>query len=164
MKNAFWRIYSLAVWFAALAAAAASCFTGMHNLYALVLFLIIPEWFAMIHIGNREKLKRDEILRQCPRGCRKAAVICFAYGIFQFMLGMYLLREGGPQIHEGVYCLWDHGFIREITEAEYKSLMRTEGRMFTGNFLIFATVAMAYFAARAKIHEKKQSFEQGAEK
>ena len=41
-------------------------------------------------------------------------------------VSMILLGDGGPGIQDGVYCLWNHGFVREITEAEYLHLCRAE--------------------------------------
>ena len=155
MKKTGWYIYSVGVWILTLASAALACFTGMNSWYALVLLLVFPEWFMVIHTANRENLTKDEVISSCPKNVKKVFLCCVVYGAVNFLLGMFLLRNGGPEIHEGVYCLWDHGFIREITEAEYKSLLRTEGRMFTGNFLIFATVAMSYFSAREKIRCSK---------
>jgi hypothetical protein len=157
MKKSGWFVYSVAVWLLAVIAAVFSCFTGMHNAYVWVLFLIMPEWFMVIHTGNRDQLSQYEIISACPQNIKRIFLCCVVYGAINFSLGMFLLRNGGPKIHEGVYCLWNHGFIREITESEYKSLLRTEGRMFTGNFLIFATVAMAYFAARERIHQLEKS-------
>lgn len=152
MKRSGWYIWSVAVWMAAAVCAAASRITGMHSGYALVFFLIMPEWFMVIHTGNREKRELREVLRSASPLCKKISACCLVYAVFRFALGMYLLRDGGPHIHEGIYCLWDHGFVREITESEYKSLLRTEGQMFTGNFLIFATLAMWYFAGREKLN------------
>lgn len=154
MKRSGWFYYSWVVWVMAVLSAVAANFTGMQSGFALVLFLIMPEWFMLIHTANREKLTQYEILQSCPKSCRRICAGCLAYGILNFLLGMFLLRDGGPHIHEGVYCLWNHGFIREITEQEYMSMLKTEGRMFTGNFLIFASVAMAYFTSREKIHQQ----------
>ena len=154
MKRSGWFYYSWIVWGMAVLSAAAVNFTGMQPGFALVLFLIFPEWFMMIHSGNREKLTQYEIVRACSKWCKRSFLICVVYGIFNFLLGMFLLREGGPHIHEGVYCLWNHGFIREISHEEYLSLLRTEGRMYTGNFLIFASVAMAYFTSRENLHQQ----------
>lgn len=153
MKKSGWFYYSWAVWGLAVLAAVAVNFTGMQPGFALVLVLIIPEWFALIHIANREKLTQYEIKQACPQWCKRVVLGCFAYGILNFLLGMFQLRQGGPHIHEGVYCIWNHGFIREISQKEYMSLLRTEGRMFTGNFLIFSSVAMAYFTSRDRIHK-----------
>ena len=45
-------------------------------------------------------------------------------------LCMFLLREGGPSVHEGVYCLWNHRFIREISYEEFLRLSRIERMLF----------------------------------
>lgn len=45
--------------------------------------------------------------------------------------GFVMLREGGPFIDNGIYCLWDHGFIREISWEEYIRLSRIERTMFS---------------------------------
>lgn len=159
MKKSGWFYYSWAVWSLAVFAAAAVNVTGMQSGYALVMFLIMPEWFMLIHTANREKLTQYEVVQACPKWCKRFLFVCIAYGIINFLLGMFLLREGGPHIHEEVYCLWDHGFIREITYEKYMSLLRTEGRMFTGNFLIFASVATGYFTSRDRIHQQHKECE-----
>lgn len=159
MKRSGWFFYSWAVWGLAVLSALAVNFTGMQPGFALVMFLIMPEWFMLIHTANREKLTQYEVVQACPKWCKQIFLGCVVYGILNFLLGMILLRDGGPHIHEGIYCIWDHGFIREITYQEYISLLRTEGRMFTGNFLIFASVAMAYFSSRDQIHQQDKERE-----
>lgn len=44
--------------------------------------------------------------------------------------GFFMLREGGPSVDNGIYCLWNHGFIREISMAEYNRLSRIERTLF----------------------------------
>lgn len=68
-----------------------------------------------------------------------------------FPVCMILLGEDGPHIENGVYCLWNHGFIREITAAEYEALLKVEARMFFGHMLAFTGMPVAFFSARKKI-------------
>lgn len=159
MKRSSWFYYSWAAWSLAVVSAVTANFSGMRPGFALVLFLIMPEWFALIHTANREKLTQYEVVQACPKWCKQVFLGCVVYGIFNFLLGMFLLRDGGPHIYEGMYCLWDHGFARELSYEAYMSLLRTEGRMFTGNFLIFASVAMAYFTSRDRIHHQHKESE-----
>ena len=57
-------------------------------------------------------------------------LLCIAFGI---CLGgfMIILRDGGPGIQEGVFCVESHGrFVRAITESEYIRLSRAERALF----------------------------------
>lgn len=56
--------------------------------------------------------------------------------------GIFSLREGGPRINEGVYCLWNHRFIREITQAEYVRLSRIERAFFCSGLALVRSAHM----------------------
>ena len=152
MRRTGWFYYSCAAWGLSLICAAAAWFMGMTNLFAFPMFAIMPEWVALIYTGNKEGITQYDILHECPRVCKIITVGSILYGIICFLFGMYILREGGPHIDNGVYCLWNHGFVREITQEEYKALSKMEGAMFTGVYLVFSSISMAYFSARDKIN------------
>lgn len=152
MRKSVWYFYSVAVWLFAVAEAVLALFLGAnHKLCGLVTCLILLGWGVLMYTANRENLTRYEILLAHSDNFIKMCKSCVVYGILIFFLGMFLLRNGGPHIHEGAYCLWNHGFIREITEGEYRALSRVEGSMFAGLHLFFSTVTMAFFTGREKI-------------
>ena len=47
--------------------------------------------------------------------------------------GIFMLSEGRPRpsVDNGIYCIWNHGFIREISKEEYIRLSRIERTMFS---------------------------------
>ena len=49
-------------------------------------------------------------------------VLSLIYTLGNSLLSILILWKGGPEIENGVYCLWNHGFIREITKEEYDYL------------------------------------------
>ena len=71
---------------------------------------------------------RNEMLNPCPTLGKLPSILKALWfgSILCIGLSMFLLRDGGPSIQDGVYCLWNHGFVREITEEEYLHLCRTE--------------------------------------
>ncbi len=71
---------------------------------------------------------RNEIRDPCPTLGKFPSVLRALWfgSLLCIGVSMILLGDGGPGIQDGVYCLWNHGFVREITEAEYLHLRRAE--------------------------------------
>ncbi len=62
--------------------------------------------------------------------------------VFLVLFGFYMLRNGGPEIYHGVYCLWDHGFIAEISREEYFRLCRIERTAYSSILALIRSVFM----------------------
>ena len=64
----------------------------------------------------------------CPKARHVWSVACVATAVMMILtvVGLFLLRKGGPHVEDGVYLLWDHGPIREITQKEYLRLCTIE--------------------------------------
>ncbi len=52
----------------------------------------------------------------------RASRITFLLMVFLYFTGFILLREGHPEIRDGIYVIWNHRVIREITREEYLRL------------------------------------------
>ena len=151
--------YSYLIYFLNIIFVVLSYFVGIKE-YAFFLFLaVFASFFAMIIWERKEKIAYEELWRNCTKWSKAIAFVSFAYGFINFFLCIYFLREGGPYVDQGVYCIWNHGFIREITKEEYERLLLVEGRMITGHMLIFSAFPMLFFSARHKIrtHEQMKS-------
>ena len=82
----------------------------------------------------------------CPALKRFFTVICILMvplALTNIIAFFSLVKEqGGPEIYNGVYCLWNHGFIREISREEYIRLCRLERTAFTANLALIRSVFM----------------------
>ena len=58
------------------------------------------------------------------------------------LFGFIMLRNGMPRIYNSVYCLWDGGFIREISQKEYIRLFRIERTFHTSILALIRSVFM----------------------
>ena len=82
-------------------------------------------------------------------GLTVASLLYFAVN---FILCAYVLRDGHPEIVDGVYALvYDRGtFVRELSFAEYQTLRFAETRMAMGHLLIFSSLPMLFSSDAVK--------------
>ena len=114
-------------------------------------FLLFFGWTVAVHIlvgRNGSDLKTFQSF--APKSFGQITAVCTAYTCFNFILCMFLLREGGPGIENGQYALMNHGFVRYISREEFEHLSLVESRFFTGHFLVFTANSMQSLAARRK--------------
>lgn len=65
------------------------------------------------------------------------------FGLLAGFCFIVLLRQGGgPHLDNGVPCIWNHGFIREITQEEFIRLGRIERSLFTAGLAWFKSSTM----------------------
>ena len=75
-------------------------------------------------------------------------VIC-VYGFVNFLFFMFATEGGGPAIRDGKFILESHRrFIREITASEYWSFRANVTRGFSGHWLLFYYIPLAFFMFR----------------
>ena len=70
--------------------------------------LIIPvfvEFISMIVMSTRNRHAELE----APKVFRWLERISYFYTAVNFAVCAFILRDGGPMIDNGVYCLWNHG-------------------------------------------------------
>ena len=116
--------------------------------------LIIPvfvEFISMIVMSTRNRHAELE----APKVFRWLERISYFYTAVNFAICAFILRDGGPMIDNGVYCLWNHGFVRELTLEEYQYYLLVDARFFCGHLVLFAAAPMEAFAARYR-QKKKQ--------
>lgn len=113
-----------------------------------LMIAVFIAFFLMIVTSRKEQVDMMTVWRKSARWADIIALVSIAYTLVNFIVCMFLLREGGPHIDNGVYCLWNHGFIREITKEEYDALMLVEGRLFTGHMLVFTALPIVFFSSQ----------------
>lgn len=116
----------------------------------VVIFLIAVfiSYGAMVYLEKRkEHFGLDRIFKYSTNWSKIIAFLSIVYTVVNFAVCTVLLSNGSPHIQDGVYCLWNHGFIREITKEEYDALLIVEGRLLTGHCLTFSAIPVAYFSA-----------------
>lgn len=129
--------------------------TGIVYAAPFLMIAIFIAFFMMIVTARKEHTDLKHILKTSAGWTKIIAFVSIAYTLVNFAVCMILLREGGPHIDNGVYCLWNHGFIREITKHEYDSLMRVRGRLSTGHMLIFAALPIVFFSSQKQKNTSK---------
>ena len=118
----------------------------------VVLFPTVFIFFVvMTRFSRKNSISPAQIWENSAAWTRGIAISSILYAAVNFAVCMTMLGEGGPHIENGIYCLWNHGFIREITAAEYEALRKVEARMFLGHILAFTGMPVAFFSARKKI-------------
>lgn len=142
-----WSYYALALWAANVALILASYVSPHMAGWGAALFLFLfPAWVRMV-MG----LRRGEGLGLSgPRWAKAVAGLSVAYTFANFLYnGIFLLGAGMPEIQDGIYCLWNHGFVRTLSPEEYLRLKGAESRLFPGHILAFSGLALAHFSGRA---------------
>ena len=114
-------------------------------------FLLFFVWTVSVHVLVGRKgcdFNTFQSFASKPFGLITA--VCIAYTVFNFVLCMFLLREGGPGIENGQYALMNHGFVRYISREEFEHLSLVESRLFTGHSLVFTASSMQVLAGHRK--------------
>ena len=131
------HILALIIWGMNIVLALYSYFYPTPIFFGCLVFFI----WIIIGVGTAGWNEKTEL--NAPKWARWAARISTAYTIINFFVCVFLLREGGPGIQDGIYCIENHGdFIREINYEEYMHLMRVESRFFYGHLLVFTAGVM----------------------
>lgn len=150
-----WYWYGCCVWFINVIFAVAAYFVhGIRDVCPILFIFVFICFGSYVVQRNRDHAESGELvllvdaLSGCPGWCRTAMAVSVLYGFANLFVCLYFLREGGPHIADGVYCLWEHGFVREITREEYDSLVLVQGRMFTGIMLPLSAIPLTFWASR----------------
>lgn len=114
---------------------------------------VMIEWALMIYLGRKNSIGSSIIQYDTPKVFAILGILSFTYTMCNAIISFVILREGGPEIENGIYCLWNHGFVREITKEEYDYLSLAESRFATGHLLIFSAAPMLVFST---IRERKR--------
>ena len=118
--------------------------------FILLLAAFIP-YCAMILLDKKEKFGLDRIYKYSTTRSKLIVLMSIIYILVSSSISLFLLRNGRPHIYNGVYCLWNLGFVREITKEEYEALLPIEGRTYIGFCLVFSALPVVYFSARKNI-------------
>ena len=122
--------------------------------YTALIFEIAVVFLCVIMIRLEKKKRKfglDRIFKYSTTWSKVIALLSIVYTVVSFSMCIVILCNGAPHIHNGVYCLRNGGFIREITKEEYDALVIVEGRLLTGHALTFSAIPVVYFSARKNI-------------
>ena len=139
-------LLSLAVHIAALLGIdLATRFPAVWLLHVGVFVVFIPFVFQVRRVlGARPSLAAVRAL--CPGWALLLGVFLAGYVMLNFLLFMQGAETGGPAIRDGRYVLQVHGrVVRTLTADEYHAQQANVLRGFSGHWLIFYYVPLAYF-------------------
>ena len=92
---------------------------------------------------------QEKVFAHFPRWVIVLGYVLIAYTIINFLLFMIATEGGGPAMRDGKYILESHGrFIREITASEYLAFQANVARGFSGHWILFYFIPLAFFAFR----------------
>lgn len=151
MKRKIKARFPLVVWLVNVLAVVLSYFLNMMwagPLLFLAMFVVWPPTVVRIRKWTHEG--EPLFQKKPPAWVIAAAVISVIYTFVNFIVCLTQLWEGGPVLEDGVYCLWNHGFIREISFEEYTRLQLVEGRLFVGHMLAFSGLSMFFLSGQRR--------------
>lgn len=144
--------YSLLVWLVnAVLALVSYVWSPPGGALAIMFPAVFISFAMMTRFARKDGIGLAEVWEKSAAWARGIAIVSILYTAVNFPVCMTILGEGGPHIENGIYCLWNHGFVREISAAEYEALLKVESRMFFGHLLAFTGSTVAFFSARKKI-------------
>ncbi len=142
-------ILSLAVHIAAVFGVDASArFPWVWSLHFGVFLVFIP-----FVISSRKTFKGKPSLAEArqlfPGWVLALGAVIFVYVAINFILLILATEGGSPSIMDGRFVLQNHGkWIRDITAAQYNALQASVMRGFSGHWLTFYYLPLAYFLLR----------------
>lgn len=146
-------VISVLVWILSVVAAVWAYWSELAmGLSGLLIIPVVVEFIIMLVLDFRNR--HNEL--EAPAAFQWMERISYFYAVVNFAVCIYILREGGPMIDNGIYCLWDHGFVRELTLEEYRYYLLVETRFFCGHLVLFAAAPMKAFVARYRKKKEKK--------
>ena len=145
--------YSCIVWCVNVVLVILSYFvSGLVYIAVFFFIAVFISFGAMISLEKKEEnFGLDRIFKYSTTWSKIIAFLSIVYTVVSFFICIAILCNGAPHIHNGVYCLWNGTFIREIAKEEYNALVIVEGRLLTGHALTFSAIPVVYFSARKNI-------------
>lgn len=135
----------VAHWALLVLAAPVIAFFGDKNSFGIYWILAFFSYVILLLATPARKLITGTGHRAVHPKLKWIARIAVVFAVILFLLaavGAFLLREGGPQIHDGVYVLWDHRVIREITREEYLRLSMIRRGVFCSGIAAMASLSL----------------------
>jgi len=144
---------SVIIWMLSVLAAAWAYWSELAmGVFGLLILPVFAEFVLMVVLDFRNRDKELE----APAVFRWLERISYFYTIINFVVCSVILRDGGPMIDNGVHCLWNHGFVRELTLEEYQYYLLVDTRFFCGHLVLFAAAPMKAFAARYRKKKEQE--------
>lgn len=105
-----------------------------------VVYYIVAFFTIIIALVTTMALEaRSSWSAQTASRLTKTVHITMVLLIIFFLFGMLLFsyKKGGPEYWHGIYCIWNHGFVREISKQEYEILTIIQRGWFCSILAIF---------------------------
>ena len=114
-------------------------------LHAGIFVVILP---AVVFQTRFPRKKRQFLYPYAPKLLKRLNIALGVYAICNFIIFLFLMRHGGPEIRGGQFVLADHGKVyRTITAAEYGQYKCYLIRGFSGHWMLFYSMGMAIYAS-----------------
>ncbi len=127
-----------------------------------IFVVFIPAIIAANKAPATKTTSSASLFPNAPRWLIVAVGVFFAYALINFVILMYLMRDGSPTRRDnGSFAITDHGrFVRKISEQEFHRYQAYEVRGFSGHWMAFYCISMATLVSAAR-GEAKQEKEGG---
>lgn len=118
-------------------------------LHVGIFLVFIPMVFQLRSVASGGSVRA--LLRGIPVWPALLVVLLFAYALVNFFVAFGGSGQGAPTVRGNGFVLERKGVvIRQITEAEYRSLRAAEIRGFSGHWLVFYFVPFTHFLLRRR--------------
>ncbi len=127
------HVYAIVFWGVTLANAALSCFWDLGNLFMPFFLATLIELFW----SGAFQREVSDYFQKCGKGvfCRIVFIVC-TISFALFLLTLFSLFQGSPEIVDGVYVRTSHGEITAtLTQQEWQFLTLCERMLFALAFL-----------------------------
>ena len=145
-----WFYYAAVVSGCAVLLWVATFFTHRLTGFVLLLFVAMFLGFGVVIASHRrEYTSLQEFWGRCCKPLFVLTMVVILYAFFNFFISALIMEGGGPQEMQDGFYLTSHGdVLRELTEAEFVRLKKTELRMFFGHVTAFSGISLTYLSAR----------------
>lgn len=124
------------------------------GLHLLIFPLFIPMVLLLRARGIEGRDFWKRFFAPMPKWIKYAFYVLGAYTLINFLLFLYLVEGGSPDIRNGKYVLHSHGkIIRELTAEEYEMNKAYVVRGFSGHWLYFYFVSGVFYLFLARNKE-----------
>lgn len=116
------------------------------GLHVLIFPLAIPMILRLRARGLEGRDFWKSFFAPTPKWVKYFVYALGAYTLINFLLFLYLVKGGSPDIRDGQYVLHNHGkIIRELTAEEYATYKAYVLRGFSGHWLYFYFVSAVFY-------------------
>ena len=120
-----------------------------HGYLHLGLFVVFIPFVFLSRKAFGPTPNQEKVFEHFPRWVIALGYVIFAYTIINFLIFMFASEWGGPAMRDGKFFLESHGrVLREITASEYQNFRANIARGFSGHWILFYYIPLAFFMLR----------------